>query len=281
MSDVFPIARALRLKDCGLNEIWLQDQIWQNPNSLGIGELRGIGREVIMQEGGKLDLLLRDADDEAMYEVEVMLGATDESHIVRTLEYWDLARRKWPQRQHYAVIVAEVITRRFFNIIQIFGQNIPLIAIQANIIESTSLRCLHFTKILDIYQEPEIDPPEPPADREYWRKKAPEMLEAADALLPLLKPICNIDGLTYRQNTISMQKNNLRYFWFNKGRNGPRLVFRVNDDAKEEAATLLTNAGLLPEVKFGRVRVRMDKKDIEASAEALMKIAQLVLAYQE
>ena len=49
-----------------------------------------------------------------MYEVEVMLGETDETHIIRTIEYWDHEKRRWPQRQHFAVLVAETITRRFF-----------------------------------------------------------------------------------------------------------------------------------------------------------------------
>ncbi len=41
-----------------------------------------------------------------MYEIEVQLGETDPSHIIRTIEYWDLVKRKWPQRQHFAVLVA-------------------------------------------------------------------------------------------------------------------------------------------------------------------------------
>jgi len=31
------------------------------------------------------------------YHVELQLGATDESHIIRTIEYWDTERRRWPQ----------------------------------------------------------------------------------------------------------------------------------------------------------------------------------------
>jgi len=42
-----------------------------------------------------------------MYEVEVMLGETDPSHIIRSIEYWDNEKRKYPQRQHFAVLIAE------------------------------------------------------------------------------------------------------------------------------------------------------------------------------
>ena len=41
------------------------------------------------------------------YEVEIQLGATDESHLIRTIEYWDIERRCYPQYEHVAVIAAE------------------------------------------------------------------------------------------------------------------------------------------------------------------------------
>jgi hypothetical protein len=44
-----------------------------------------------------LDLLLQDADGNRRYEVEVQLGKTDESHIIRTIEYWDIERKRYPQ----------------------------------------------------------------------------------------------------------------------------------------------------------------------------------------
>jgi hypothetical protein len=36
-----------------------------------------------------------------------MLGPTDESHLIRTVEYWDIERRKWPGYEHCAVLIAE------------------------------------------------------------------------------------------------------------------------------------------------------------------------------
>ena len=44
-----------------------------------------------------LDILLKDPQDDTMFEVEVMLGETDETHIIRTIEYWDNEKRRWPQ----------------------------------------------------------------------------------------------------------------------------------------------------------------------------------------
>ncbi len=55
-----------------------------------------------------------------------MLGETDASHIIRTIEYWDLERRRWPKRPHTAVLVAENMERRFFNVIQLLTFTIPI-----------------------------------------------------------------------------------------------------------------------------------------------------------
>ncbi len=106
----FSIGSTKRIRDCGLDERWLQQQIADTPAVLGLGELRLVYKERSQGSGGRLDILLENPEDEAMYEVEVMLGETDESHIVRTIEYWDNEKRKWPKRAHYAVLVAESIT---------------------------------------------------------------------------------------------------------------------------------------------------------------------------
>ena len=39
-------------------------------------------------KAGRLDLLLSDPESLTRYEVEIQLGSTDESHIIRTIEYW-------------------------------------------------------------------------------------------------------------------------------------------------------------------------------------------------
>lgn len=58
-------------------------------------------------------------DTNGRYEVEVQLGSTDESHIIRTIEYWDIERKRYPQYDHTAVIVAEDITSRCLNVISL------------------------------------------------------------------------------------------------------------------------------------------------------------------
>jgi len=61
--------------------------------------------------------------------VEVQLGSTDESHIIRVIEYWDVERKRYPQYDHCAVLIAEEITARFLNVIGLFNGTIRWFAI--------------------------------------------------------------------------------------------------------------------------------------------------------
>ena len=60
----------------------------------------------------------------------MQLGGTDESHIIRTIEYGDIENKRYPQYDHVAVLVAEDITARFLNVISLFNGFIPLVAIR-------------------------------------------------------------------------------------------------------------------------------------------------------
>ena len=91
-----------------ISERWLQERLIDNPELLGLpGELDVRSSERRQPSGGRLDLLLEDVESGTRYEVEIQLGAMDESHIIRTIEYWDIERRRYPQYEHIAVIVAE------------------------------------------------------------------------------------------------------------------------------------------------------------------------------
>ena len=157
-----------------LNEKWLQDIIAEDPSIIGIGDVILKDKERIHQGAGRLDLLLQDADGIDRYEVEIQLGATDESHIIRTIEYWDIERKRYPQYNHTAIIIAEDITSRFLNVISLFNGSIPLMAIQVSAIQTSEGVGLHFTKVLDVQQLGLVDEDEEVAEitnRDYWLKK--------------------------------------------------------------------------------------------------------------
>src|SRR4029077_8352691 len=112
----------------------------------------------------------------------------DPSHIIRTIEYWDRERRRWPNRNHTAVLVAEKITSRFFNVVQLLSKAVPIIGIQANMLAVGELCALHFTTIIDSSEEPGEE--EVPTDENYWRANYPGAFECASWYRDMLVRFC-------------------------------------------------------------------------------------------
>jgi hypothetical protein len=172
-----------------LNEKWVQGLIAKEPSILGLGDLVLRDKERMQPRAGRLELLLKDPDPDAerRYEVEIQLGPTDETHIIRTIEYWDIERKRYPQYDHCAVLVAEDITSRFFNVISLFNGAIPLIALQMQALKVGEHNTLVFTKVVDVLKRGlEEGPPPQPTDRVYWEKRAsPATVQLADELLKI------------------------------------------------------------------------------------------------
>ena len=157
MSDKYVKSNPLSLKDHPeFNEKWVQNLIENDPSILGLGDLvlKDVER---MQLRGRLDLLLQDIDTKRRYEVELQLGPTDASHIIRTIEYWDIEKKRYPQYEHCAVLIAENITSRFLNVVSLFNGTIPLIAIQMQALKVGDYLTLVFTKIMDEFSLGLID----------------------------------------------------------------------------------------------------------------------------
>ena len=148
-------------------------------------------KERMHPRGGRLDLLLQDVESSTRYEVEVMLGNTDESHIIRTIEYWDIERKRYPQYDHYAVLAAEDITSRFLNVVGLFNGFIPLIALQMSALKFGDQISLVFTKVVDalaLGMPDEDEEVQAVTDRTYWENRGTkETVALADEMLELVK----------------------------------------------------------------------------------------------
>ncbi len=160
---------------------------------LRLGDLVVRDVERRQPRAGRLDLLLSDPATATRYEVELQLGATDETHIIRTIEYWDLERRRYPQYEHVVVIVAEDITSRFLNVISLFNRFIPLVAVQLRALQIGSVLTLSCTKVLDqatLGAADEDDEADQSTDRMYWEQKASKASVAlADQLLQIVHEV--------------------------------------------------------------------------------------------
>lgn len=279
MSDEIPIAQSVSIREAGLDEYWLQDQIFENPVCLGLGELEAIAKERQQSLGGRLDILLKNPEDDTMYEVEVMLGETDETHIVRTIEYWDNEKRKWPQRQHFAVLVAEHINRRFFNVIHLLSHSIPIIAVQVSVLEVNGKRSLFFTKVLDTFEE--IDDGTSLDDRtynrEYWTKRAKWTLEAAESLLSTTKGVFTDPALNYVKYYVAITVAGYNYMWLHKrSQNKSLLGFRMAQSLQDEVAGLLDAQNITYVRKPKKFLITVDKEMIAKNGEVFVAIATLV-----
>ena len=105
-----------------INELWVQDRIAENPSILGLGDVVLKDRERIQPRAGRLDLLLQDVDSNRRYEVEVQLGATNESHIIRTIEYWEIERKRYPQYDHTANFILDWLRKEYLATLLFLGR---------------------------------------------------------------------------------------------------------------------------------------------------------------
>ena len=232
-----------------MTEKWLQDKIEEDPSLLGLGDLTVYKRERKQSSGGRIDLLLLDAESQTMYETEIMLGSLDESHIIRAIEYWDIERRRFLSKDHVAVIVAEEITNRFFNVISLLNRTIPIIAIQLAAIKVDNKIVLNFTRVLDIYEEPEEEETEASeeADRSYWEGKAtPRSLSVFDQVIKTLNSIGLQPRITYNRGHIAVGNTRRNFAWFHPRRKETYCHFdiRVGEDNVDKIKALLDSSGL-------------------------------------
>jgi hypothetical protein len=141
-------ADRLRLtEDPTLNEHWLRERIVDDPSVLGLGDLR------LADEGrtrdGRLELLLRDPASGRRLTVLVRVGPAEDSDLVRAIENWTVERGRYPEHEHFAVVVAEELPRRFLSAANTLGSAIPLSAMQVSALRVGEHVALHFTVVVD------------------------------------------------------------------------------------------------------------------------------------
>ena len=266
-----------------LNERWVQDRIAEDPSILGLGDLVLRDKERIQPRSGRLDLLLQDTDTKRRYEVELQLGATDEAHIVRTIEYWDIERKRYPQYDHCAVLVAEDITSRFLNVVSLFNGAIPLIAIQMQALKIADHTTLVFTTVIDELTRGLVDEDEDaaaaPTDRAYWENKGSKLtVTIADQLLAIVHEFDASLQLKYNKFYIGLAKdgrpNNFLTFRPTKSGLVLEVKLKQSDDvqAKIEAAAI---DALSYDARWGNYRLRLVKDDPKKRVDVLRDLIRL------
>ena len=263
-----------------LDEKWVQSIIAEDPSILGLGDLILKDIERVQPSKGRLDLLLYDPENNKRYEVEIQLGKTDESHIIRTIEYWDYQRKKFPQYEHCAVLIAEDITSRFLNVISLFNGIIPFIAVQMKAIKFEDKITLVFTKILDEFSFglEEEDEDYIGVDRSYWEQKgSKESLEIVDNLLELIKSFAPGFSLKYNKHCIGLTKDGISKNFVSFVPRKKTVILSIKHPKISEVDDRLENSDLdllSYDNYFKLYRVRIKKQDIETNSDLLIELMQ-------
>lgn len=271
-----------------LSEKWVQQKIADDPAILGLGNLLLRAQERIQPRAGRLDLLLQDPDTSRRYEVELQLGPTDESHIIRTIEYWDIERKRYPQYDHCAVIIAEDITSRFLNVISLFNGTIPLIAIQLQAIRVGEDVTLVFTKVIDELVRGVVDEEEEeaaaPADRNHWiNNGSADTVKMMDQIFELVQEVAPTVQLKYNASYIGLSQdghpNNFVSFKPKKN----HLIFEFKLPRSEDIDGILEKAGLETRTyntRFGVYGARLMRGDVERNLDTLKLLVKMAFDYR-
>ena len=269
-----------------LNERWVQERIAEDPSILGLGDVILKDKERIHSGAGRLDLLLQEADGNRRYEVEVQLGKTDESHIIRTIEYWDIERKRYPQYDHAAVIVAEEITSRFLNVIGLFNGTIPLVAVQMSAVQLGDSVSLVFTTVLDqvrfglVEEDEEVHEV---TDRTYWETRGSKATVAmADELLDVVRTLNPHLELKYNKFYIGLAKDGQpnNFVIFRPQKNAIRVEPRLQKTEATETAVEAAGLDVMDyDNKWGRYRIRLQRGDVKKHADVLRQL--LEASYEE
>lgn len=287
MSNNYVRSEHISLKDHPeFNEKWVQDLIANDPSILGLGDMVLREKERMQPRAGRLDLLLQDTDTKRRYEVELQLGSADEAHIIRTIEYWDIEKKRYPQYEHCAVLIAEDITSRFLNVVSLFNGTIPLIAIQMQALKVGDNLTLVFTKVMDEFSRGLIDEDEDaesaPTDRAYWEKRATKAtVGLADQMLEILRSFDPTLNLKYNKFYIGVEKDGQPYNFvmFRPKKNA--LNFQLKLPQTDDLDTKIDEAGLDTleyNKRGGTYGVRLTMNDIKMKSEILKQLSELAYA---
>ena len=266
-------ANPARLRSLNLDERWLQDRIEEDASLLGLGDLHIIKRERTQITGGRIDFLMYDPENEIRFEIEIMLGTLDESHIIRTIEYWDIERQRFPTLDHRAVIVAEEITSRFFNVIRLLNRAVPLIALQLNAFHFEDSVVLHFTKVLDVYESGEEEEERAEqTDRRYWEKQTNS---ASFSIVDRIISMVSTPRVTYNKYHIALGTTDYNFCWFHPRRSASHCYVHLHPryEDLEMIVQQFEDAGLGAGIHRSKnIKFKLTVKDLERNSALLKEV---------
>jgi hypothetical protein len=204
-------------------------------------------------------------------------GRNERWHL--KIEYWDIERQRYPTYEHRAVIVAEEITARFFNVIRLLNRAVPLIALQLSAFPvGKDEVILHAIKVLDIYEEaePEEEAGGEQVDRRHWEKRASaDALRALDAVVALVSTEIAQARVTYNKGHVALGTSGRNFCWFHPPRSAAHCHVRVRTsaDERETQMAVFDDTGLYVRA-FQRdlITLKLAVRDLEAHRGQLVAL---------
>ena len=245
-----PIQRINLAQDKSILESNIRDFLYDNPEvlgeAIGVSNLQLIQKERVQPSKGRLDLLFEDEDNNR-YEVELQVGRTNPDHIVRAIEYWDIEQKRYPKKDHIAILIAENITGRFFNIISRFNGAIPMIALQLVALPLPEDKVgISLINILDLTEADMGDKEAETAlitDESWWEARTnKQMMKLLNEMYSQMAELCKGFSLNYNKQFIGLKSENdiSKNFITFVPRKG-KILLRIYCDQDKEIEDKLTN----------------------------------------
>ena len=277
MSDIeLVMPEFVSLRDhAQIGEGWLKDRLVEHPELLGLGDVTVRDAERSQPSGGRLDLLLEDVESRTRYEVELQLGAMDESHIIRAIEYWDIERRRYPQYEHIAVIVAEDVTSRFLNVISLFNGSIPLVAIKLQGVKVNGAFSILATRVVDVIQlGTEDEDVGVTVDASYWESRSStESFKLMRDMFERIKIVEPVVAPRYTRQYIGLEiGGQARNFVVMSPRKSSAILTSFKIRQEDDLTARIEDAGLdmmSYERTWGNYRIRLVWTDFQNHADLI------------
>jgi hypothetical protein len=245
-----------------------------------------LDRERRQDKAGRLDFLLSDPDENRRYEVEIMLGQTDESHIIRTIEYWDIERRRYPSYDHCAVLIAEDVTARFLNILSLLAGTVPLVVIQLNALQVGDQIVLDFVRVLDqtsLRRDDETEASLVTTDRSYWvSRSGPQMIQVTEQLLEIINEKASAaQQLNFNRHYVGLTDGmrSRNFVYFRPRKQFVHMLAEIPD--MPDWVERFENVGLPAATDRGRLRITIAPKDLKSHEDLIREIIHAAVEHYE
>ena len=176
------------------------------------------------------------------------------------------------------MLVAEDITSRFLNVINLFNKAIPLIAIQMRALDVGGSLTLNATTVLDLSRlgMEEEDEPGQATDRAYWIDRgSPASVAVADEMLELINGLTPGMALKFNRYYIGLARDGIADNFIQFRARKEHLIAEFRIPRSEEVTALLTASGidvLEYDTRYGRYRMRLTGSDLKTHRDLLLDL---------